>query len=351
MAVNSPRGLPALVAVLALLSAGPARAAETPELKEAKKGCEANKASSCYTAGKIYAEGTGVKTDPKKAAPFLQKACDGGIAKACTNLGHLYESVEGGLGAQPDPARAVGLYQKACNGGEYEVCVTTAKALVYGDLGKDAAKAADLFSKACAGSVKDACFDGAEMIDNQLHDSARSLTLYDQGCTAGDLACCYNGSRILLTGGGEVAKDAAKAAALLEKACEGKAVRPLEKAFEKVPATSCFNLATLYRDGDGVQADPARARALFKKACEGGIQQACDSSGPVAGPDRSGLASWLTACDGGNGRACLGVGQMYERGLFGLPKDAAQAAKFYQKACAVGDADGCEGLKRLARQP
>ena len=55
----------------------------------------------------------------KKAASLYKKACDGGCALGCSNLGALYDN---GLGVNQSYAKAASLYKKACDGGCAEGC-------------------------------------------------------------------------------------------------------------------------------------------------------------------------------------------------------------------------------------
>jgi hypothetical protein len=50
---------------------------------------------------------------------LYQKACDGGDAQGCFNLGVMYEN---GRGVTKDQAKAAQLYQKACDGGDAQGC-------------------------------------------------------------------------------------------------------------------------------------------------------------------------------------------------------------------------------------
>jgi serine/threonine-protein kinase len=52
------------------------------------------------------------------------------------------------------------------------------------------------------------------------------------------------------------------------------------------------------------------------------------------------------ACDGNDGRACLGLGWMYEHEL-GVKLDMPRAVALYLKACAAGVADGCSSAGYL----
>ncbi|MBI1338789.1 sel1 repeat family protein, partial [bacterium] len=60
-----------------------------------------------------------VAQDFSRARALYQKACDGGQAAGCTNLGWLYGN---GRGVAQDFGRARELFQKACDGGEAQGC-------------------------------------------------------------------------------------------------------------------------------------------------------------------------------------------------------------------------------------
>jgi len=71
------------------------------------------------------------------------------------------------------------------------------------------------------------------------------------------------GFGLLYEQGTGVGQNAAKAAALYQKACDGGQMR------------GCVNLGFLYEQGTGVSQDAAKAAALYHKACDGGERQAC----------------------------------------------------------------------------
>lgn len=75
----------------------------------------------CAWLGALYAEGKGgMQANPKLAAPFFEKGCKEGSARACDGLGDL---VKAGKGVdKKDPARAKELFEKACNGGHAAAC-------------------------------------------------------------------------------------------------------------------------------------------------------------------------------------------------------------------------------------
>jgi len=57
----------------------------------------------------VYAEGKGVKQDYFKAVELFQKACDGGDAAGCYNLGIMYMN---GQGVKQDYSKAKKLLVK-----------------------------------------------------------------------------------------------------------------------------------------------------------------------------------------------------------------------------------------------
>jgi TPR repeat protein len=201
--VPIPRWILGLAAAVLLPTAS--WAGDPPELKAAKKGCEAGNAAECYAAGSFYKEGDKVDRDTKKAAVFYSKGCEGGVAKACTEVGELYKS---GDGVEKDPIQAVVFLSKACDGGEFRVCDSLGRDFVSGALGRDGAKAAAFFEKACAGGLLQACYNGALNLNRTLHDAAHALSLYEKGCAAGDVASCYNAGTMTAEGKG-VPKDSA----------------------------------------------------------------------------------------------------------------------------------------------
>ena len=60
----------------------------------------------------MYANGEGIRQDSFKAVELYQKACDGGNATGCVNLGVLYRK---GEGVRKDDSKALNLFGKACD--------------------------------------------------------------------------------------------------------------------------------------------------------------------------------------------------------------------------------------------
>ena len=78
------------------------------------KGCDGSIAHACFLLG------SGMMTDPVKAAALIEKACDGGEGQACLALATRFES---GLGVPKDPRQAQALYRQACDTGIAGGCV------------------------------------------------------------------------------------------------------------------------------------------------------------------------------------------------------------------------------------
>jgi Sel1 repeat len=125
-----------------------------------RKACDGGEAEDCYNLGVAYKRGeTGLAADPAKAAGLFRKACDGGSADACSKLGTMYFQGEGGL--PTDPGKAVELFTKACTAGSPKGCAILAAMYEdgLGGFSADPAKAAELYRKACNGGDAEGCAD------------------------------------------------------------------------------------------------------------------------------------------------------------------------------------------------
>ena len=93
-----------------------------------------------------------------------------------------------------------------------------------------------------------------------------------------------------------------------------KAFEPLKKACDGGDMDGCYNLGTIYANGNGVEKNVKKAMDLYKKVC-----------------------------DGGEMRGCYNLGVMYAKGS-GVEKDFGKAAELFKKACYGGDMNGCRSL-------
>ncbi len=116
------------------------------------KACDGGDAIGCLELGVMYFNGEDIEQDYSKALEFYTKACDGGIAKGCSNLGLMYDKGQGMK--RNDLIKAVELYGKACAGGYIKGCYNLGVMYHYGEgVKKEYLKSVELYRKACVGGV------------------------------------------------------------------------------------------------------------------------------------------------------------------------------------------------------
>lgn len=124
------------------------------------------------------------------------------------------------------------------------------------------------------------------------------------------------------------------------------------RACEVGNTSACYELAIMYRDGEGVSADPAQYQALLEKSCAGGFGSACFNLGnnldrritnggdTAAKPSQSDLAvmlSWYDkGCVAGSAPSCANAG--YARVHYAASAaDRESGAKQLERACDMVD--------------
>jgi TPR repeat protein len=130
--------------------------------------------------------------------------------------------------------------------------------------------------------------------------------------------------------------DYAKAAKLWREACEAG------------NATGCYELAIVYRDGEGVTADPKREAELLEQSCAGGEGRGCFNLAFKSDPDPKATASQAAldrargyferGCEAQFPGACFNVGEYYLSGR-GVTKDVDRALGYMERACLIGTQD------------
>jgi hypothetical protein len=111
------------------------------------RACDGGDAAGCGNLGLLYANGMGVAQNYAQAAALLSKACDGGYAGGCVNLGFLYEN---GSGVAQNYSQAAAAYSKACDGGDARGCSFLGDLFRLGHgAAKDLEKATQLLTKGC----------------------------------------------------------------------------------------------------------------------------------------------------------------------------------------------------------
>jgi len=294
----------------------------------AEKACSGGSARGCGNLGHAYDRGDALPKDMNKARELYSKSCEGGWPRGCSNLGVLTEK-------DGDATAANVLFDRACSGGEARACHFLALNLDKGTgTAPDPARAKALFTRACNGKWEDACgLLSSQLLAGTEEERAKGVKGLEESCAKGSANACRFLGQLRLAGT-KLPKDPAKAAQDFERACEAKELK------------SCADGATLFWAGrDGVTRDAARAARLAKKACDGGVTAGCRlvAVGHLQGATRDDAAAMKLlekSCTDGDGESCAGAGLLYRHGL-GTAPNPSFAAGLFEKACSGKYGYGC----------
>ena len=355
--------------LLITFGSGDVASAETPE--ELTKQCQKGSAKACDNLGNLYNDGTGVMKDYFKAVEFYRKACEGQQAGGCANLGWMYEK---GRGVTQDAVKAVALYRKACDAQNARGCNNLG--LMYANgagVTQDAVTAVELYRKACDGQYARACFNLGwvyyspnEEKTGVPRDGLKAMEFFGKACDGQHAEGCFYLGKVY-TDGWNVPKgtvDSVKAMEFYRKGCDGKDEKAcwalgLQETLileaqqcQKGNAEICELLGFRYAYAKGVMPDDAKAAEFYLKACE---QEAvrCVILGEQYGPgdeprmiphdDAKAAEFYRKACDAQQAAGCSNLGIMYHNGT-GVRQDAVKAVELYRKACDGQEARGCFNL-------
>lgn len=243
--------------------------------------CASGDLESCRHLGLMYADGSAVSPDPKRATGLFTTACNGGNVRACFHLGLAFAE---GLGTERQPLRAVESYQKACDGGVLEGCRNLGVMLRDGrGVPPDLARAGALLDKACKARVPQACtsagdLDAARAIKGGNANYREMFAHYKLGCDAGDPTACRQLGIAYLEGKG-LSKSPSAAAVWLERAC-----MPDDPI-------ACRMLGEMKLAGTGVPRDLERGKQLLSRACDNHDDEACRAlkTAPEVEPEDAGV--------------------------------------------------------------
>lgn len=259
--------------------------------------CVGGDLEACRKLAVMYAEGTVVSPDRRRAAQLFNQACLGGNLPACH---HFAMALAEGIGVEPQAQKAAELYQKTCNGGHLLACRNLGLLLRDGrGVAVDLTRAQALLDRACKGGVPLACTSAGDVdaMRAQKGGSARYKDMvahYKLGCDTGDPTACRQLGIAYLEGKGLV-KSASAAAVWLERAC-----MPDDPV-------GCRLLGVMKLQGNGVARDVERGTQLLMRACNAKDDEACRilrgdhgiSDAGVASTDPAGSASASGAAGGG----------------------------------------------------
>jgi hypothetical protein len=227
--------------------------------------CVVGDLEACRNLGVMYAEGTGVSPDPRRATALFGQACNRGNMPACN---HLALALAEGLGVEREPSKAVEVYQRACDGGYTLACRNLGLMLRDGrGVTADLARAEVLLDKACQGGVPFACtnagdLDAARAIKGGTARYRAMIAHYKQGCDAADPTACRQLGIAYLEGKG-LPRSSSAAAVWLERAC--------------LPddPVACRLLGAMKLQGIGVTRDAERGKQMLVRACDAKDEEAC----------------------------------------------------------------------------
>jgi TPR repeat protein len=263
---------PTVVALLLVMSGGPALAGEPPASDagpaDPRQGRgDAGDAGACASLGHDLLTGQGARKDPVRALPILERACEAGKAEACSNAGVIYGN---GMGTAKDLPKALARYERACELRDL-FCFNVGQAYDRG-LGrpKDAAKAAEHFRRCCTGGGGPCCTNlGVRTLKGVgvAADPAKAAGLFLEGCRLHDELACQD----------------------LGQLCDTEprvTAEVLGRAADSGDAVASLLLGWFHREGRGVKKDVPRARALFDAACKGGLAEGCKELEQLGGASK-----------------------------------------------------------------
>ena len=207
----------------------------------------------------------GAAEDLPLAASYYRRGCDLGDARACTNLGVMFENAQGVYG---DDVMAAELYDRGCEGGDSLGC-TYLGFMYRSGRGVPASpvKAFELFRLGCDDSHSAACTHLGILYETGLGvrvDPGRAGRFYSQGCAGHHAAGCRRLGLLYERGLG-VAADPMQAAEIYRLACGGG------------DGPACTSLGLLYSRGEGVEKNRGRAAGLYREGCGYGDRSGCEN--------------------------------------------------------------------------
>jgi len=186
-----------------------ARGADDPARRSSLLGpvarsCEQKPGPACLNVAQSK------RMPPVEALRFVDRACEGGDAYACSNLGFEYE--EGEEGIEKDPDRARKLHQRACELLWPESCYNLA--WLGRGKGPSNAEYVRLAEWACTLGDSKACDDLAKEAAE-----AGDTKAYDKYCKRWGAAACYEAAADVVKQRGETAEDAEELLTLAILSC------------------------------------------------------------------------------------------------------------------------------------
>ena len=116
--------------------------------------------------------------------PYYERACKGGLATGCFNVGHSYETHKGHINLQT----ALKYYTQSCDMDFYEGCDRAGLLYIQEE---DIAAARHVFQKACSNRLASSCRNLGKL-EKKRRRYERAYEFYNLGCEFGDMGSCIN---------------------------------------------------------------------------------------------------------------------------------------------------------------
>jgi uncharacterized protein len=256
-------------------------------LRYFERACILQERGGCSNAGDVYLDGKGAVADSAKAFSFYSKACSLREGSACMQMGSMLYY---GNGIRTDKGLAANAFVAACNLNNAQGCTLAAQRFDKGDgVAQDQSRATLLFAKACQGRDAEGChWMGWRSLKGVggAADPSVAQRYFAQACTLGRSEACpkSEGSKppnnaqsstasqqsdLVAQGnkfakGEGVAKDLAYASKLFEQACSAGR------------AAGCYNLAVINQTGGvGFRTSRIVAREWYRRACVMNFSDSC----------------------------------------------------------------------------
>ena len=194
----------------------PAATLVVPLLEHA---CGLGESRACLELARILASGDGITVDLVRAEALYEAECESGGGAGCWGLGlHLLERA--GSDHEASPSRARRYLERACTGGVADACFELGELCGREDCAQS--RAAYYFGQACDRNSVDGCVQYANyLVDGRglPEDAGFAAKLYRDACESDRGSACLELAELYRTGRG-VARDVSEAAALERRACE-----------------------------------------------------------------------------------------------------------------------------------
>lgn len=330
---------------------------------------------ACHIAGIGYELGKVVERNPKRSVSLYRQACDLDHATACWRAGELLRKSDE---LEPGDQAINTLYRRGCDGGSMVACDKLGRRLagkfvldrqtdessdVPDDL--ELGEAETYLEKACDARYGKSCAKLATLLANkaalanmienmeemegvkitaqgsedEMSVEARRESLLKRGCASGYVPACRR-LGIFYIERAQTSEEYRRAVEMLSIGCH------------QDDAKACAHLGM-----QEVEFDDAELREMghdhLETACIGGSGLGCRGlgdgyyNGSFVEKDREKSAELYTqACERGSGAGCVNLARQYEAGD-GVEHDPAKARKHYETGCDQSNGAGCRGLARM----